>query len=78
MTDQTKKVRDFIKANDINPVVSGAAIGRGGQGAVYTLKNKRTFHLSADECSSLPPGYPKWLVFGEVIPAPASNHKDFG
>ncbi|GAA0765846.1 hypothetical protein GCM10009434_08210 [Brevundimonas olei] len=40
----------FIAANKRSPVVSGAVIGSGGQGAHYTLANGKTFTLSADEC----------------------------
>ena len=50
----------FIKANDASLVVTGRAIGNGGEGAVYTLKNGQSYRLSVDECRALPEGYPKW------------------
>jgi|GEM_PF-4708531 len=47
MSDNLKR---FIAANRRSPVVSGAVIGNGGQGAHYTLANGKTFTLSDDEC----------------------------
>jgi hypothetical protein len=40
----------FIAANRRSAVVTGSVIGRGGQGAHYTLGNGLTFTLTADEC----------------------------
>lgn len=54
----TDNARKFIAANERSPVVSGSAIGSGGEGAIYTLKNGKTFTLSADDCKAV--GYPRW------------------
>lgn len=40
----------FIAANKRSPVVSGAVIGSGGEGAHYTLANGKTFTLTAADC----------------------------
>ena len=55
----TKK---FIKANDKSPVVEGSAIGRGGEGGRYTLKDGTHFRLPVEVCRELPEGYPKWDI----------------
>ena len=56
----SNNVINFMKANDESPVVSGAAIGNGGEGGFYTLKNGKSFKLSLDDCRALTPPYPKW------------------
>lgn len=56
----TTKAEDFMKANDDSPVVSGAAVGKGGQGGYYTLKNGKTFKLSLEDCQALSKTYPRW------------------
>lgn len=52
------RVEKFMAANKLSPVVSGSAIGNGGQGARYTLKNGMRFILSADDCRKI--GHPRW------------------
>jgi hypothetical protein len=65
MADQ---VRQFIKANDKWPVISGAAIepnpNKPPRGAIYTLSSKRAFKLTPEELRALPDGYPKWKGIG--------------
>lgn len=61
MSEPTAKASAFMQANDKSPVVSGAAIGNGGQGGVYTLADKQSFRLSVEDCRSLPAGYPRWM-----------------
>lgn len=56
------KSQQFIKENDISPVVVGAAKGNGGEGAYYTLENGKRFSLSLQDCRDLPSGYPKWKL----------------
>jgi len=60
----TRKARSFMKANDQSPVVSGAAIGEGGQGGFYTLEDGKTFKLLLDDCQALTDGYPRWIHDG--------------
>ncbi len=50
----------FIAANKRSPVVSGSAIGKGGEGAYYTLANSKTFKLSRDDCAAV--GHPRWKL----------------
>ena len=56
----TDKARKFMNANDKSPVVSGAAIGNGGEGGFYTLKDGQTFKLSLADCKALKEHYPMW------------------
>lgn len=65
MTNPTQKARDFMKANDESPVISGAAFGQGGEGGSYTLLDKRQFSLNLKDCQSLREGYPKWCAFDD-------------
>lgn len=51
----TIKAYRFIEANKISPVVYGAAIGTGGQGAIYRLADNKTFTLTAEECRLVEP-----------------------
>ena len=55
---ETLNVQNFRAANRRSPVVSGYAIGNGGEGAVYTLASGKSFSLSADECAVI--GVPRW------------------
>lgn len=55
-------VAEFMAANDDSPVVSGAAIGNGGQGGVYTLADGRCYVMSGAICRALPEGYPRWKL----------------
>lgn len=55
----TKNVQQFLDANALSPVISGAVIGQGGQGAHYTLENGAVFELSHDDCETI--GKPRWL-----------------
>jgi ribosomal protein L24E len=48
----------FVAANKRSAVVFGAAIGQGGQGAIYVLRNGKSFRLTADECAAI--GMPRW------------------
>lgn len=50
----------FIAANKRSPVVSGAAIGQGGEGAIYVLQNGREFRLSRADCEAV--GMPRWKL----------------
>lgn len=54
----SRKAREFLQANEQSPVVSGAAIGNGGQGCRYTLKDGRKFTLGRKACEEI--GYPRW------------------
>lgn len=54
------KARAFVRANDESLVVSGYAIGNGGEGGVYTLADGRVFRLDLEACRALPENYPKW------------------
>lgn len=56
----TENAQNFVKANKLSPVVSGTAIGNGGQGAHYTLRDGRTFTLTAAECRQV--GEPRWDI----------------
>jgi ribosomal protein L24E len=49
----------FVKANARSPIVSGFAIGRGGEGAVYVLQNGQEFRLTAAECEKAAPRWSK-------------------
>jgi ribosomal protein L24E len=49
----------FTKANTRSPIVSGFAIGRGGEGAVYVLQNGQEFRLTAAECEK---AAPRWKL----------------
>lgn len=53
---QTANVRAFIKANELEPVVSGAAFAEGG--GSYTLRNGRSFRFTLAEAQSMPS--PTW------------------
>lgn len=55
---KTPKAKAFIMANRNSPVVEGAAIGAGRQGANYTLKNGQSFHLTRKECEQV--GTMRW------------------
>lgn len=57
----TATAADFMTANDKSPVVSGAVIGAGGQGAVYTLASGDDFRLKAEDLRSMPARYPRWV-----------------
>lgn len=59
----TDNAKAFIAANKLSPVVSGAAVGEGGEGATYRLKNGRSFLLTADECREI--GHPRWSLPGD-------------
>lgn len=52
------KLDDFIAANILSPVVSGAAIGNGGEGGYYTMQSGNTYKLSAKDLRSY---QPRWL-----------------
>ncbi len=56
----TRKAKLFMTANDKSPVVSGAAIGKGGEGGYYTLQDGKSFKLDLADCQALPEGYPRW------------------
>lgn len=55
-----RQVREFVKANDIYPVVCGSVLDMDKGGALYTLSSGTTYKLYVDECRMLPDGYPKW------------------
>lgn len=59
---QTREIEtgleNFIAANAESPVVEGSAIGKGGEGAYYTLKNGRKFRLTKEECAKIET--PRW------------------
>lgn len=55
-----EQVSDFIKANDMSPVVSGTVLDLKKGGGIYHLANGMIFKLYVDECRMLPEGYPKW------------------
>lgn len=57
----TDNVKEFMKANRRSPVITGAADRENG-GATYRLQNNKTFHLSLDECRSLPVDFPRWKL----------------
>lgn len=57
----TPNAETFRAANTRSPVVQGNVLGRAG-GADYTLKNGKTYTLSAAECREV--GLIRWL--GEV------------
>lgn len=52
-------VERFVEANRISPVVSGKALGNGGQGAAYLLKNGTYFKLTSEECRQVTP---RWAI----------------
>jgi hypothetical protein len=52
---------DFMAANDKSPVVAGFAIGQGGQGGVYKLKDGTRHRIGAKGCGLLREGYPRWV-----------------
>lgn len=54
------KADSFKTANRRSPVVSGAAIGNGGQGAHYVLANGLEFTLTRAECEQI--GMPRWAT----------------
>jgi len=58
MTENGKR---FVVANAMSPVISGAVIGRGGKGCIYTLANGQEFRLSSDDCKEI--GKPRWAAF---------------
>jgi hypothetical protein len=59
MTDtMSENAKQFITANRRSPVVAGSAIGQGGEGCHYTLKNGRGFTLTREECEQV--GHPRW------------------
>lgn len=49
----------FLAANRRSPVISGSAIGNGGEGGHYTLRSGRSFTLTREECEQV--GMPRWL-----------------
>lgn len=53
------QAKEFLAANRRSPVVSGSAIGSGGQGAWYELRSGVIFKLTAEECREI--GMPWWL-----------------
>lgn len=55
----TENAKAFLAANKRSPVVSGSAIGRGGEGATYTLRSGKSFTLSREECEQIGP--PRWV-----------------
>lgn len=57
-TSDKSKAAEFKAANAKSPVVSGSAIGKGGEGCVYTLKDRSVWRLNAADCSTI--GLPKW------------------
>lgn len=52
------ELQAFKQANARCGVVSGHAIGRGGEGATYVLSNGKVFTLTADECRQVTP---RWV-----------------
>lgn len=56
----TKNAQAFLDANAKSPVVSGAAIGSGGKGGRYTLRDGKRFTLSRDESEMI--GCPRWDI----------------
>ena len=46
----SENLKAFQAANAKSPIVMGSAIGNGGEGAHYTLKNGKRFTLTAAEC----------------------------
>jgi hypothetical protein len=63
MTKRTpqQQADDFMAANDKSPVVAGYAIGQGGQGGNYTLKDGSKYYVGAAACGLLREGYPRWI-----------------
>lgn len=55
---KTARAQAFIMANRKSPVVEGAAIGAGGPGASYKLKNGQSFRLTREECEQV--GTMRW------------------
>lgn len=55
-----EQANDFIAANDRSPVIAGRAIGHGGKGGVYTLKDLSKHRLGGAAMKLLPDGYPRW------------------
>jgi hypothetical protein len=47
--------KQFKLANRHSPVIAGSVIGNGGQGARYTLANRKTYTLTADDCTAIEP-----------------------
>lgn len=56
----SEQANAFRAANRRSPVVSGAAIGNGGQGAHYTLANGQQFTLNRADCELV--GMPRWAT----------------
>lgn len=56
----TQKVKEFISANDHNPVVWSEVLSLEHGGGLYELEDGTTYKLYAHECRMLPDGYPKW------------------
>lgn len=63
----TQKAKDFMERNDKYGVYSGAAIGNGESGCIYSLTDGSKWRLNLADFNALKPGYPKWnFEFGGV------------
>lgn len=62
----TPKAKKFMAANDKSPVISGAVIGKGGEGGYYKLQDGTRFKLNLADCQALPEGCPRWIHDGDT------------
>ena len=64
MTRAKAKADLFVQANNVSPVVSGAAVQpdprKPARGCRYELKNGLRFHVGVRAHRVLPEGYPRW------------------